>query len=211
MDLIPDRSDYGDRSLSADDLQPDPLRLFEEWLGYAVEQGVAEANAVCLSTIGLDGCPDSRVVLLKGIEQQAVRFYTNYGSSKARQMAENPLAAMVMWWEPLKRQVRFRGRIEMVEQEISEEYFSTRPRESQLGAWASRQSEPIPDREVLQERLKRMDEKFPDSVPRPDFWGGYRLKPFEMEFWQGRTSRLHDRFRYRLQEDGTWSVQRLMP
>ena len=210
MDLIPDRSDYGDRSLNASDLKINPLRLFEEWLAVAVEEEVPEANAVCLGTIGLDGYPDSRVVLLKGIEESAVRFYTNYTSSKARQLDQNPFACMALWWEPLKRQVRFRGRVEKIEEGLSREYFSTRPRESQLGAWASRQSEPVTGREVLQSRLKEMDERFPHEVPRPDFWGGYRLKPFEMEFWQGRTSRLHDRFRYQLKEDG-WSVERLMP
>jgi pyridoxamine 5'-phosphate oxidase len=211
QDLIPERTDYGSRSLGREDLTDEPLALFEAWLAEAVAEGVPEANAVCLCTLGVDGFPDGRMVLLKGVGEGGLYFYTNYESRKGLQLEACGRASMVFWWEPLKRQVRFAGRVERAAAEVSDEYFSTRPRDSQLGAWASLQSRPLSERSVLEQRLEKLDASYPDKVPRPDYWGGFHLKPKRVEFWQGRSNRLHDRFSYDLTEDGLWAVRRLMP
>ena len=208
--LIPERTDYGDRAFDAEDLKDEPLDLFRDWLAEAVSKGVPEANAMCLSTIDSDGFPDSRIVLLKGLEADSLRFYTNYESRKGQQLSARSKASIVFWWEALKRQVRFVGKVEKLPGTISDEYFATRPRESQLGAWASAQSQEIEGRTVLEERLKTVAERFPDEVPRPPHWGGFKIVPHRVEFWQGRTSRLHDRFVYTL-ESSSWAVRRLMP
>lgn len=209
-DLIPERTDYGERSLDVEHLKDDPMLLFQEWMAEAVSEGVPEANAMCLSTIDGEGFPDSRIVLLKGVEEAALHFYTNYQSRKGLQLGANGKAAVVFWWEPLKRQVRFSGQVERLSREASDSYFATRPRESQLGAWASLQSQVVEDRQVLIDRLQEASEQFPQDVPRPPHWGGFRLSPKRVEFWQGRTSRLHDRFQYVSAGSG-WSVCRLMP
>lgn len=210
MDFIPEATEYGDRSLDLEDLRDDPLELFQDWLALALKVGAPEPNAMCLCTIGVDDCPDARMVLLKGIDQ-GLRFYTNYGSDKAVQLEKKGLASVVFWWEPLKRQVRFRGTVERVEPALSDEYFSTRPRASQIGARASVQSKAISNREELILRFDKVAEQFPGEIPRPEYWGGYRLIPYQAEFWQGRTSRLHDRFRFLRSEAGTWTSRRLMP
>lgn len=209
-DLIPDGSDYGHRALQPEDLKPEPIELFEQWLREALNKQVPEANALCLSTVGRDGFPDSRMVLLKGIDQEGFIFYSNYESAKAEQLDAHPHACMVFWWEPLKRQVRIRGDVSKVSAELSNEYFASRSRESQLGAWASRQSRELSGRSVLEKQLVELDDKFKENIPRPEFWGGYKLVPKSVEFWQGRTSRLHDRFLYRKIKN-EWSIQRLMP
>ena len=185
--------------------------LFRQWLEEAIAAEVPEANAVCLCTADSGGVPDGRVVLLKGVDDRGLRFFTNYESGKGRQLEALGLAAMVFWWEPLKRQVRFRGAVERLEAELSDQYFASRPRESQLGAWASQQSQPLESREALEELVAHYDRLYPDDVPRPRHWGGYRLIPQCAEFWQGRTSRLHDRFRFQRGDDGVWTYRRLMP
>ena len=212
QDIIPERSDYGDRSLHREDLSENPMTSFKAWFEEAVAASIPEANAVCLCTIDEEGFPDGRMVLLKGLDDRSLLFYTNYQSRKGRQLEALERAAMVFWWEPLKRQVRLSGTVSRLEPKLSDEYFASRPRESQLGAWASLQSELLPDRSVLSKRLEEMSERFGDKVPRPENWGGYRLTPRRVEFWQGRSSRLHDRFVYSLaSERGPWRLDRLMP
>jgi pyridoxamine 5'-phosphate oxidase len=206
----PEQPENGDRTLEIEDLKKNPIELFREWLAEADRSGIPEANGVCLSTIGEDGFPDSRMVLLKGIEDEALRFYTNYESNKGRQLSETGKAAMVFWWQALRRQVRFIGRVEKLTPEESDAYFASRPRDSQLGAWASAQSRPIESREELGSRLLEVEQRFKDSVPRPPHWGGFKLTPHRAEFWQGRTSRLHDRFVFE-REETSWLCQRLMP
>lgn len=177
----------------------------------AVSAEVPEANAMCLCTQGEDGFPDGRMVLLKGVNDSSLYFYTNYGSRKGEQLQSCPRATAVFWWEPLHRQVRLTGVVEKAEPETSSEYFHSRPRDSKLGAWASRQSQPVEGREVLEARLEEMDRRFPEDVPRPEFWGGFLLRPHRVEFWQGRSNRLHDRFVYHREKERGWTTERLMP
>ena len=210
-EIIPERIDYGDEELNREDLPTEPMAGFREWMRHAVQQGVEEANAVCLCTVDEEGHPDGRIVLLKQIEDEGLLFYTNYGSRKGRQLACRPLATLVSWWQPLRRQIRVSGRVEKIETKDSDAYFSSRPRDSRLGAWVSRQSEPVDSREVLEKKLEEVDRRFGSEVPRPAYWGGYRLVPSRFEFWQGRDSRLHDRFEYQIDEGGRWDVRRLMP
>lgn len=209
-DLIAERIEYGDRALSRSDLGDCPLKLARQWLEEATREGIPEANGVCLSTVSRDGCPDSRVVLVKEFDSAGPIFYTNYEGRKGKQLEAEPRAGMVFWWQSLRRQVRLSGQVEKVSGECSDAYFATRPREAQLGAWASLQSRPMESRRELDERLAEVAKRFPDEVPRPPHWGGYRLLPQRVEFWQGRNSRLHDRFVF--EKNGRdWSVQRLMP
>jgi pyridoxamine 5'-phosphate oxidase len=165
-----------------------------------------------LATATPDGKPAVRIVLLKGLSEQGFSFFTNYASEKGRQIEANPHAALVLFWVQLERQIRIEGRVERTSREESEEYFHSRPRGSQLSAWASRQSDVIDARRVLEARLAKMEERYAGGeVPLPPHWGGYRLVPDTIEFWQGRANRLHDRFRYRRQEDGSWLIERLAP
>lgn len=210
-ELISPKVDYGSRVLELEHLSEDPFETFKEWLADAVAGEIPEANGVCLSTLDETGCPDSRIVLIKMVEADGLVFFSNYASRKAQQLERTEQASMVVWWQALKRQVRFQGKVEKVEAEISDRYFASRDRESQLGAWASLQSQPIAERGVLEERLKEFDKTYPEQVPRPPSWGGYRLRPHRIEFWQGRTSRLHDRFVFEQSSEGAWSAQRLMP
>lgn len=164
-----------------------------------------------LATAASDGTPSARVVLLKGLSENGFVFYTNYESPKGKELAANPKAALVFYWPELERQVRVAGRVERVSREQSAAYFHSRPRGSQLGAWASRQSEIIPGREPLEDRLRALQAEYPGEVPLPPFWGGFRLLPRQIEFWQGRPNRLHDRLLYSLQQDGSWRRERLSP
>lgn len=191
-------------------MSADPLSRFREWYEHAVSAGVLEPEAMALATASADGAPSVRFVLLKGIDERGVEFFTNYRSRKARELAENPRAAIVVLWKPLQRQVRIEGVVEQLTPEESDAYFATRSRGSQLGAWASRQSEEIPDREWLDARLEEVAAEYPDTVPRPPHWGGYRLVPSVVEFWEGRPNRLHDREEFR-REDGGWRARRLSP
>lgn len=209
--LIPERTDYGSHPLLRSELSSEPLDFFKTWLSEAVSQGVPEANAVCLCTLGENEYPDGRMVLIKEVSPQGLIFYTNYESRKGRQLAQVPKASMIFWWEPLKRQVRLTGTVKQISSEHSDAYFASRPRESQLGAWASDQSRRLSERDDLSESLREAGERFPKTVPRPPHWGGLVLIPHRVEFWQGRTSRLHDRFCYQRHRGGEWEVERLMP
>ena len=184
---------------------------FEAWYGDALASGVPEADAMTLATATTDGAPDARVVLLKSFDDRGFVFFTNYQSRKAEELAANGRACLLFYWLPLKRQVRIEGTVEKVSAAESDDYFHTRPWGSKLGAWASDQSRVITSRENLEKRFAEFELEFADNVPRPPHWGGYRLIPTAIEFWQGRDNRLHDRIRYRLQQDKSWRIERLAP
>ena len=206
------RHEYIGEGLRRRDLDPDPIKQFDVWFTAAVEAGIHDANAMALATATLDGKPSARVVLLKDFDESGFVFYTNYASEKGQQLEENPRAALVLYWMEVERQIRIEGPVEKTSREESEQYFHTRPAGAQLGAWASRQSEVIDGRRVLNARLEEMTERFAQGeIPLPPHWGGYRLKPERIEFWQGRPDRLHDRFRYTRQKDGSWQIDRLAP
>ena len=209
------RVQYETSGLDIADIDADPAMQWSRWHQDAYSGGVAEPNAITVSTIGLDGVPDSRVVLVREADRRGLVFYTNYASAKSRHLDAAPVASAVFSWIDLHRQVRLRANVEQVAAEESDAYFASRPRASQLGAWASSQSEVIADRAELEARVIGFDKQFADShVPRPPHWGGWRLVPFEWEFWQGRPNRLHDRLRYRrstVAGTSDWIVERLAP
>jgi pyridoxamine 5'-phosphate oxidase len=206
------RRNYANRSLDLPDLQADPFGQFDAWMREAIETQLLEPNAMSLATVSAAGTPSVRVVLLKGFDARGFVFYTNYHSNKARDIAANPSVALLFPWLPLERQVSVTGRAERISAAESLKYFLSRPRDSRIGAWASRQSEVITTRSLLEAKFAEMKQKFLNSeVPLPDFWGGYRVTPATFEFWQGRPNRLHDRFRYSRQPDGRWKLDRLMP
>ena len=191
-------------------LADDPIDQFRDWFERA-EREVPLAHAMTLATVDAHGAPDARMVLLKGFGPEAFRFFTNLASAKARQLAANPHAALILYWRELDRQVRVRGAVERLAEAASDEYFANRPREAQIGAWASPQSEPMPDRAALDARIEEAEDRFSGgAVPRPDYWGGYALRPEQIEFWQGQAARLHDRFLY-TREDCGWRLERLAP
>lgn len=211
IDVANLRRPYGRYELDVDSLDPDPMTQVSAWLAEAVRAGLREANAMVLATADADGVPSARTVLLKGIGAEGLTFYTNYRSRKARELAANPHAAVVLTWLPLERQVRVSGIVERLSAEESDAYFATRPRGSQLGAWASDQSAPIPDRATLEAAMEEARQRFGDGeIPRPPHWGGFRILPARVELWQGRSDRLHDRFEYRRTEGG-WEIRRLSP
>lgn len=196
--------------LHRSDLAADPIEQFSRWYGEA-EETVPLADAMTLATVDDEGRPDARMVLLKGFGADGFRFFTGYESAKAAQLGADPRAALVVYWRELDRQVRVRGSVERLAAADSDAYFATRPRESQLGAWASPQSRSIASRAELDDRLEEVRGRFGENaVPRPDFWGGFILRPDSIEFWQGQQARLHDRFRYRRQRKG-WAIERLGP
>lgn len=205
------RKQYNLKTLERPDLASDPLMQFEAWFSDALAAEILEPNAMVLATADADGKPSARVVLLKGVQDGGFVFYSNYHSRKGQDIAANPHAALVFNWLDLERQVRIEGSVQKVPQEVSKGYFHSRPRGSQLGAWVSKQSQVISGREVLDERLAKLEQRYPDAVPLPDFWGGYLVLPQRIEFWQGRNNRLHDRFVYDLQADGAWVLERLSP
>lgn len=216
MDLAAIRKTYAQRVLNEDSADTEPLRQLRAWLDEAIEVRAEEPTAMVLATVDPDGQPSARVVLLKGLEQEApggLVFFTNYESRKGHALAAQPRAAITFFWPALERQVRVEGTIEPVPAEVSEAYFQSRPRPSQLGAWASPQSQPVPDRAALESREAEMAARFAGQkvLPRPPHWGGYVLRPHYVEFWQGRPSRLHDRLAYERRPDGTWHRQRLAP
>ena len=205
------RVQYETAGVDIGDLEADPVAQWHRWHVEALEGGVAEPNAMTLGTIDADGMPDARIVLVRTVDQVGLTFYTNYESAKSRHLDAAPVASAVFSWLDLHRQVRVRARVERIADAESDAYFASRPRSSQLGAWASPQSDVISHRGVLEERVIAFDERFADAeVPRPPQWGGWRLVPLEWEFWQGRPSRLHDRLRYQ-RVDGEWSIARLAP
>jgi pyridoxamine 5'-phosphate oxidase len=206
------RREYTAGGLTRDMLDPDPVRQFEHWLEQAVKAGLEDPTGMVLATVDSQGDPWQRIVLLKGLSEGGFVFYTNYGSPKARDIARHARVSLLFPWNELDRQVIIGGRAEKMSMAESASYFATRPRESQVAAWASRQSRPISARAVLIEEFKAMKEKFGrGEIPLPDFWGGYRVRPDRIEFWQGGEYRLHDRFEYRLQEGGDWSIEQLQP
>ena len=214
MSLRDRRIQYETAGLEHSDLHDNPFTQWHAWYDQAAEAGVTEPNAMTVSTIGLDGVPDSRIVLARGVDNTGIVFYTNYASEKSEQLQKSPVASTVFAWLDLHRQVRVRGQVFQVPQQQSDEYFASRPRDSQLGAWASPQSQVISDRSVLTERLEQFRKQFDGSdVPRPPSWGGWLIAPTMFEFWQGRPSRLHDRFRYsRPNASATaWTIERLAP
>ena len=212
MSLRDRRVQYETAGLDLADLAATPIQQWHRWYDDAVEAGVAEPNAMTVSSNDAEGQPDARVVLAREVNDEGIVFYTNYESAKGVQLAGAPFASAVFAWLDLHRQVRVRGEIEVVSSEESDAYFASRPRESQIGAWASAQSQVITGREELEAAVVEMTQRFMGGdVPRPPHWGGLRIVPSTVEFWQGRPSRLHDRFRYVLQPDAAWLIERLAP
>jgi pyridoxamine 5'-phosphate oxidase len=199
-------------SLTEESLTKSPFELFQRWLHIAEkESGFFDPNAMCLSTVGEDGYPDSRMVLLKGLDERGFVFFTNSTSRKGRALALNPRAALNFYWDPLRIQVRVQGDVAPVSKEESDEYFATRPRLSQLGAWTSRQSTELSSRAEFEARIAELERQYEgQEIPRPEHWYGYRVSPVRIEFWKDRRNRLHDRFEYLL-EGGAWRVRRLYP
>lgn len=205
------RKEYTIKSLDINDVSFDPLHQFRIWLDEAVDSEVPEVNAMCLSTLGLNGYPNGRIVLLKELDHGFV-FFTNYESEKGQEIAANPKASLTFFWPELERQVRIMGELDKVSGQESDHYFHSRPMGSQIGAWASPQSKEIANREELTARLEEMEKRFStEPITRPQNWGGYRLIPFRIEFWQGRPSRLHDRICYQKKANGDWLISRLAP
>ena len=206
------RYEHVGKGLRRNDLDPDPVKQFSNWFTAAIEAGIRDVNATSLATAGRDAKPTVRIVLLKSFDPDGFVFFTNYDSEKGKHLAANPYAAMAFYWVELDRQIRISGKVEKTSHEESQIYFHSRPIGSQLGAWASRQSEVIDARRVLDARMAEIKERFANKpVPVPPHWGGYRLKPDMFEFWQGRPNRLHDRFRYTRKSDCVWLIERLAP
>ncbi|WP_276479796.1 pyridoxamine 5'-phosphate oxidase [Paraflavitalea pollutisoli] len=206
------RKDYKLKALSEEEAQKDPIRQFTIWWQEAIASQLDEVNAMTLATASTDGIPDARIVLLKEYDQQGFVFFTNYTSTKGQQLEANPHATLVFFWKELERQVRISGTVTHVSDAESDAYYNSRPEGSRIGAWASPQSQPIENREWLdQEDLKYRELFRAQPITRPDHWGGYRVQPQHIEFWQGRPSRLHDRLYYALDQQGNWSMKRLAP
>jgi len=203
---------FGLYELKEEDVNSNPFEQFRLWYEEALGADFVHPNAFTLATSTKEGKPSARQLLLKDFDEEGFVFYTNSESKKGNDLADNPSASLCFWWDKLERQVRIEGEIQIVTQKDADEYFSSRPIGSQIGAWASNQSTVIPNRELLDNRYKEFERKFEDKViPRPPYWNGYRLVPVAIEFWQGRDNRLHDRLRYKLQADGTWVIERLAP
>ncbi|MEX3582178.1 MAG: pyridoxamine 5'-phosphate oxidase [Burkholderia sp.] len=207
------RINYSRASLDKADVAPDPIRQFDKWFKEALDAHLPEPNTMTLATVDADGRPSARIVLIKGVDERGFVFFTNYESRKGREIAHNPNAALLFYWIELERQVRIEGRIEKTSAAESDSYFASRPVGSRIGAWASEQSSVIANREVLEARERDFGARYGENPPRPPHWGGYRLVPEAIEFWQGRPSRLHDRLRY-LRDSagaGAWTIERFSP
>jgi pyridoxamine 5'-phosphate oxidase len=205
------RREYMGKPLSKKDVSTNPFEQFNRWFDEALYANLEDPTAMTLATASKDGRVSSRIVLLKGVEENEFVFYTNYNSLKGRQLEENPQGSLTFYWPGLIRQIRIEGRIEKLPGKTSDEYFNSRPRDSQISAMASAQSSEIPDRKSLEEKTEALRKKYEGKkVPRPEFWGGYALKPGRIEFWQGRENRLHDRIEY-LREENRWQIRRLAP
>jgi len=213
LDIAALREEYSNTGLTREELDPDPFGQFEQWFQQACKAELPEPNAMVLGTTGADAMPTTRLVLLKAFDARGFVFFTNYESAKSRQIAENPRVALHFPWFPLQRQVNITGPAARIGKTDSLKYFLSRPRGSQLGAWISQQSSVISSRKILEMKFAEIKRKFSaGEVPLPDHWGGYRVDPDSIEFWQGRESRLHDRFRYRRKsEEGGWVIERLAP
>ncbi len=210
--LQDERIDYNAGELNKSDLEADPIKQFLKWYEAYNETGAKDPNAFTLSTVSIEGQPSARVLLLKGVDKGGFEFYTNYESDKGQEIATNPKVALNFFWPTLERQVRIEGVAQKLSEEESTAYFKSRPHGSQLGAWVSPQSTIIESRKYLENRAEELKEKYPSEVPKPPHWGGYRVMPSKIEFWQGRSSRLHDRFAFVLTEGGQeWTVMRLAP
>ena len=210
-DIAQLRKSYERAALDESASHEDPLRQFEQWLGEALDARLPEPNAMTLATVGADGRPSTRIVLIKGCDERGIAWYTNYDSRKGRELATNPHAALQFHWVELERVVRIEGTVSRVSQEESDAYFASRPLDSRIGAWASPQSQVIPSRAVLVTNAARYGAQYLMNPPRPPHWGGFRLAPQRYEFWQGRPSRLHDRLCYRYEASGEWVRERLAP
>jgi len=212
MSLADLRKNYTRDGLRRAELHLDPIEQFKTWLQGALDAALPEPTAMTLATTDTTGHPSARVVLLKGVDPRGFLFFTNYESRKGRELAKNPNACLVAYWHELERQVRISGTVSRTSREESERYFQSRPRGHRLGAWVSKQSSVVSGRDELEQKLRQLEAQYPgEDVPLPDYWGGYLLAPVELEFWQGRVNRLHDRFRYRRQEEGSWLIERLAP
>ena len=212
MSIADIRKEYAMHALSEADVQANPLQQFSIWWNEALQAEIEEVNAVILATASTDGLPTARTVLLKGYDERGFVFYTNYNSQKAAQLEENPRATLLFFWKELERQVRITGLVEKTSAEESDAYYHSRPEGSRLGAWASPQSSTIESREWLENKVSEMEKAFTNgNLNRPPHWGGYRVKPVIVEFWQGRPSRLHDRIQYSIQTGGNWKIERLAP
>lgn len=211
LSLADIRKSYTRNGLTEESLPDDPFVLFRQWLDEALKSNVPEPNAMNLSTVSPEGEPDGRMVLLKGIEDGAIHFFTNYTSQKGQDLKTHPIAACTFWWAELERQVRMFGLVEPLSEDESRKYFQSRPRESQIGAWASNQSQPVKHRHALEMRFKEVEKRFKGKdIPKPDYWGGYKIQVQNIEFWQGRPGRMHDRIQYQKSDNG-WSFKRLAP
>ncbi len=212
IDLRKLRKEYTRAGLKESDVHPDPVEQFRRWFDEALAANLYEPNAMTLATATPNGRPSARVVLLKGYDERGFVFYTNREGRKGRELEENPHCALVFYWGELERQVRIEGRAFRVSEEDSDAYYRSRPRGSRLGAWVSAQSRPVEDRGALEKRLRELEAEYEGrEIPRPPFWGGYRVEPEEIEFWQGRENRLHDRLLYRRSDEGGWRMERLQP
>jgi pyridoxamine 5'-phosphate oxidase len=207
------RENYDLAKLEREDLNYDPFVQFKNWFDYAVSKEVTEPNAMTVATVTADGRPSARIVLLKGFDEKGFVFYTNYNSLKGQELQQNPNTALVFCWLDLHKQIRIEGKVQKLSPQQSTEYFQSRPKRSQIGAWASPQSSVIKNRDILEENTEALKAQYADAkkLPRPENWGGFLVKPTMIEFWQGRTSRLHDRLRYTLEESGGWKIERLAP
>ena len=212
-DLSNYRKAYLKKELLKTEVPKNPIELFQQWF-YEIEasQGIDEPNAMTLSTIGTDGFPKSRVVLLKKFTEEGFIFYTNYLSEKGKAIAAHPEVCLSFFWQNSEQQIIIKGKAEKIAKNLSDGYFESRPDGSKLGAWASPQSDVVPNRETLEQQLKTLEERFQNqNIPRPKHWGGYLVKPVSIEFWQGRANRMHDRIRYTVQKDSSWKIDRLAP
>jgi len=214
MKIADIRREYSLAGLRRADLDANPVAQFQKWFEQAAKvfaQKEIDVHAATLATADRNGKPSARIILLKGLDERGFIFFTNYGSRKGRELADNPNAALTFYWAELERQICIAGVVEKISREESENYFKSRPRGSRLAALASNQSDVVADRAALEKKWSELSEKFPDDVPLPPHWGGYVLRPERIEFWQGRPSRLHDRFSYTWQADGSWKIERLAP